>query len=449
MRRKWFRYLACVGAGVVLYLAAETVDSASSVVENGKLSRNPCGQGEAVYEFYVDGLVSGMEGTVDNPVDGGTEGQGISVVIQVPEQKLTAEQFAERLPEMVEILCERILGENASLTEVRSDLELVKEVPEFGVTVTWDSDRPEVVSSMGVVDGSAGSAEAKGNGVDGNEAAVEESVMADVSLGLDDTTKDFGEIGIQVFLEATLTNGIAEEIVEIPVVVYPPEESMEERFLAMMEELVLLEPEHVDVVLPQEFEGKKLTYHAPGHSQNLVLVFLGIVAALCLFLKEKSDLEEAKKRRENSLMEDYSDLVSEFLILTGAGYPAKAAWKKMTLDYGRSAKKGMHPLYEEMQVAVNQMETGVPETRAYADFGRRCQVRCYVKFASLLESSVSTGGKNLRRLLESEVEEAFKQRADTARRKGEELSSKLLLPMFGMLGVVMVMVVAPAFLTLG
>ena len=45
------------------------------------------------------------------------------------------------------------------------------------------------------------------------------------------------------------------------------------------------------------------------------------------------------------------------------------------------------------------------------------------------------------------MEEALKQRADIAKRKGEEVSAKLLLPMFGMLVVVMIMVVAPAFLS--
>ena len=47
------------------------------------------------------------------------------------------------------------------------------------------------------------------------------------------------------------------------------------------------------------------------------------------------------------------------------------------------------------------------------------------------------------------MEEAFKQRKDLARRRGEEASTKLLLPMFLILGTVMIMVVAPAFLTLG
>ena len=54
----------------------------------------------------------------------------------------------------------------------------------------------------------------------------------------------------------------------------------------------------------------------------------------------------------------------------------------------------------------------------------------------------------MRRHLETEMENAFSQRKDLAMRKGEEAATKLLLPMFFMLGVVMVMVAAPAFLTL-
>ena len=108
----------------------------------------------------------------------------------------------------------------------------------------------------------------------------------------------------------------------------------------------------------------------------------------------------------------------------------------------------LHPVYREMRTALNQMETGTPEIRAYGEFGRRIGLGCYIKFASLLGNSVSTGGKDLRRLLEEEMETAFRQRKELALRKGEEASTKLLIPMFLMLGVVMVMVVAPAFLSL-
>ena len=400
---RWKQALLCVVAGFVLYGLAEISDNAGSSVEKGQLFRNPCGKGDAVYEFYVDGL----DGADETPV-----------LLTVPEQKMTGEEFSARLPEIVSALCEEILGENPSLDEVRSDLKLVRELPEYGITVRWESEKPEVISDLGLV-----------------EAPVPESESGNAK-----------ETGPVVYLQAELLHGELREVVEIPVIVYPPVETMETRFLTMLEQLVVEESDRVDVILPQEFEGASLSYRTANQSGNLALVFLGLIAGGVLLMKEKSDLEAERKRREKSLMEDYPDLVSGFLILTGAGYPPMAAWKKLTMDRNHRKHVGYHPLYEEMQMAVNQMETGVAETRVYAEFGRRCQLRCYMKFASLLESSVHTGGRQLRTMLEQEVEEAFQQRTDLARRKGEELSTKLLLPMFGMLGVVLVMVIAPAFL---
>jgi len=189
-------------------------------------------------------------------------------------------------------------------------------------------------------------------------------------------------------------------------------------------------------------------YRSGDQSSNEILLGLGIVAAICLFLKEKEDAVADRKRREDQLMEDYPDFIYEFLILVGAGYSAKAAWKKMTKSYLEDVRKMRRPLCKEMQFTLNQMETGVPETRAYIEFGRRCGNRSYVKFSSLLESSISTGGKNLRKLLETEMKEAFELRTDMAKRKGEEASTRLLLRTFMMLGVVLVMVTAPAFLTM-
>ena len=405
MRRRKLGALFCVVIGILLYFLAEVLENSAEPVENGQLFRNPCGKGDAVYEFYVEGLKNGE----DTPV-----------LLTVPEQQMTEAEFSARLPEIVSVLCKEILGENPSLDEVRSDLHLVRELSEFGVTVRWESELPEVVSSLGAVTAP------KRNGNSGE-------------------TKETGTV---VYLQAELSHGTIREMVEIPVIVYPPLETMETRFLELLEELVRKEPARVEVLLPTEFEGVSVSYHPVKNSGNLALVLLGIVAGGCLLMKEKSDLEAKRKLREKSLMEDYPDLVSGFLILTGAGYPPMAAWKKLTME--RKCRKDAedHPLYEEMQVAVNQMETGMAESRVYAEFGRRCQLRCYIKFSSLLESSIYTGGKQLRALLEQEVQEAFQQRTDLAKRRGEELSTKLLVPMFGMLAVVLVMVIAPAFLSM-
>ena len=52
-----------------------------------------------------------------------------------------------------------------------------------------------------------------------------------------------------------------------------------------------------------------------------------------------------------------------------------------------------------------------------------------------------------RGVLEMEAKDAFEDRKDMARKLGEEASTKLLLPMGMMLGVVLMLIVIPAFLS--
>lgn len=398
--KRYGKYGVCVGAGCILFFLAEFVEAAENPVEKGVLRRNPCGKGDAVYEFYVDGL--------------GTGEDSIEVSVSVPEKQMNKEQFSDCVEEAVMILCQRILGENASLQEVCHDLALEKEIPEFGFRVFWESEKPEIISNMGLVD---------------NGNVPEE-----------------GEV---VYLKAALVCGKEKEIFEIPVTVVKTEDSILNQFKGCLEMLAKENMEQEEIVLPEEFDGKALTYRGKGHTQNILLILLGPVSAGCLYLKEFRDEQMKRKKREDSLLLDYPDLVSGFLILTGAGYSIKQALKKITADYKNTGKNGFHPVYEEMQITINQVETGTPEVQAYAEFGKRCGLLCYVKFAALLESTVNTGGKNMRKLMEDEMEEAFQKRTDFAKRKGEEASTRLLFPMFCMLGVVMVMVVSPALLALG
>lgn len=65
-----------------------------------------------------------------------------------------------------------------------------------------------------------------------------------------------------------------------------------------------------------------------------------------------------------------------------------------------------------------------------------------------LETAVNDRSRNVRELLRAEMTEAFELRKHGARRMGEEAGTRLLLPLFLMLGVVMVMVAVPAMLEL-
>ena len=394
--RIW-RSAVCVAAGVFFYIAAQLSGTGQTGAAEGVLKRNPAGLGDMEYTFFVDGL----------------ETSAVPVQIFVPEQKLSQEQLERRLPEIMEVLCDEIKGENPSLLEIRSDLILVEELPAYGLSVRWESEAPELVSHMGL---------------------------------LSEKRPDYEQI---VHLKAELYNGIAKEQVEIPVMILPKESTSVSRFLELLSGLAGSGEDQEEIKLPDTFEGRRLSYHEEPSSGNEILLLLGILAAFCLSFKEKNDEKVRKKKREERLLLDYPDLVSNLLVLTGAGYPVRQAWKKQVQNYQKSGKKGCHPVYEEMQITLNQMDTGMAETRAYGEFGKRIGLRCYAKLASLLESSVYMGGREMKNQLEAEMEHAFSQRKDVATRRGEEASTKLLLPMFMMLGVVMVMVAAPAFLTLG
>ena len=86
---------------------------------------------------------------------------------------------------------------------------------------------------------------------------------------------------------------------------------------------------------------------------------------------------------------------------------------------------------------------------AGGEFGRRCKLQPYLKLSSVLEQNRKAGTKNLRAILRTEMEDAFEMRKNLARRMGEEAGTKLLAPLFLMLGIVMVMIMAPAMMTMG
>ena len=91
------------------------------------------------------------------------------------------------------------------------------------------------------------------------------------------------------------------------------------------------------------------------------------------------------------------------------------------------------------------MQLGIPEIKVYERFGARSAVAAYNRFGNMLARNIRRGSAGIIELLESEAKESFAERRENVRKKGEETGTKLLLPMFGMLILVIAIVVVPAF----
>lgn len=397
--------LLCVLAGIVLFGIMEIVNP-TKPLQDGYVQRSSYGQKKDTVDLMVEAP--------------GYSDEAVAITFSVEGRQYTREQALLEMEAMGERLQTMILGENPSLSEVRTKLQLVSSDSQTGFRIRWSSSRSDII------------------GFDG-------SILAD---GIDETT------GCAVTLKAEVSDGQGDSrSFSIPVTVFPPLMSEQERWKAGLLEQIAAEEERTRTdegfYLPDEYGGEAISYHQKDDDASIWLLILGPVTAALLRARKSSEERNRKKERERKLLLDYSEVISKLQIFLGAGMTVRTAWERIALDYQSMRKRGAEerPAYEEMLQTYYQVQSGTAEGTAYAEFGRRCMLQPYLKLAGLLEQNRKTGTKNLRYLLQIEMTDAFEQRKNLARRQGEEAATKLLIPLFLMLGVVMVIVVVPAFLT--
>ena len=390
--------LGCVLGGFLLYGAAVAAGLGGSRVE--ALRRGPHGEGTTVYQVAVDGLLE----------------RETEIGIPVSERMYSQKEAEELFEQIWSELPAQILGENPSLSAVRTDLNLVSYLDEYGVRVEWRTDG-RFIDSFGKVYG--------------EEAAPE---------------------GEEVWLEAQLSDGTHQAVYELSLRVLPPLRTEEEQTIdSFLEEIRRADAAQKgeEVSLPESFGGKTLTYREPDGEPLWAFPFFGILAALLCETEEKEQKKRARERREKELLRDYPEVVSKLAVFLGAGLTVRGAWERVVKSYEQGLREGgkSRYAYEEMKTALEQMEKKIPEGKAYQEFGRSCGLQPYLKLAGLLEQNRRAGTKNLRGMMGLEMASAFEERKNLARKQGEEAGTRLLIPLFLMLGVVMVMVMAPALLS--
>ena len=179
----------------------------------------------------------------------------------------------------------------------------------------------------------------------------------------------------------------------------------------------------------------------------LVFVFLGGAAILVIIIADKKKVKDNAIKRKKELLYDYSEVVSKLTLLLGAGMTTRMAWHKIAADYKDNIEHGKavrRPVYDEICKTDYNIQAGISELKAYEQFGKRCDTREYMKLAALLQTNIRKGTKELRRLLEEETADAFEKRKNMAKIKGEEATTKLLMPMMMMLMIVMAIIMIPA-----
>lgn len=339
--------------------------------------------------------------------------------VHVAEQGLTKEEQQALLTAAEQEIAETFPGENESVDEIRKDVCIQSQYQDGQVTADWSFDSYQYVDLEGHVM---------------NDSLEEEEILvkAVVELGCDSQTLEY-----QFFFQ-------------ICPKIYSEKEKINNK---LKQELIKKNEKTNDstLILPESIDDQTIIWKEKSERMPLKLLFLGMIAAGCVPLVEKSRKQEEEKRRKEKLQSEYPELVSKLTILLGAGMTLFSAWNKIATSYSNKRKKNtipIHPLYEEMLITCHEIESGVGEARAYERFGERCGLHRYRKFCSLLVQNLRKGTRGLVQLLEQEVSDAFEERKNLAKKSGEEAGTKMLFPMMMMFGIIIVIIMVPAFLSL-
>lgn len=208
--------------------------------------------------------------------------------------------------------------------------------------------------------------------------------------------------------------------------------------------------EEQDVMLPDTVSGNEVRYVNPEHKKDYNAFYLCMFVMCLLPVLWRRERQGKLKERENQLLLDYPELVNKVMLLLSAGLTVRRSLERIGEEYQDRIRKGGERkyVYEEVCFSIQEMEHGMSETMALESFGKRCRLLPYLRFASMMNQNIRKGSEGLIQLLEVEAIEAFEKRKEQVKIMGETAGTKLLLPMVLMLGVVMVIIVVPAFMTM-
>lgn len=371
--------------------------------DEGKIQRNSYGKGKRTEEYQV---------TVENQLE------KEPFQVEVGERKYTRQEIQKIFEKVMKELDQKILGENQSLDRVEHDMNFVTALEEYPIQIQWELDHYDVMNVHGEIQ---------------QEHTREEGTLVEI--------------------RGTLTYEEESALYVTNAVVYPERKNAKEQLLSKIQNLLEEEEEKTKekemLSLLKKVDGKEIKWSKKPDTRGYYVIVLGMMAAgLIVALEKQNEAKESQERREQMLT-DYPEIMNKFTLLLSTGMTVKGVWERIVRNYEEQKEAmGIRAAYEEMSCTYYEMKGGISEAEAYERFGKRCGISAYIKFGALLSQNLRKGTKGITELLQMESVQAFENRKSRAKRLGEEASTKLLVPMFAMLAVVMVIVVVPTFLSI-
>lgn len=395
-KKKKEMLLLLISGFLVLFLVVRNEYRESLLPEKNTIIRNENGEGKRELQLEVKAK----------------DGEWQEVSFELQEREYEEEELEEMFQSAKKSVSQLILGENQALNYVFKDLNLIQEIEGFPFLLTWETSRPELIDSLGEI-----------------------------------SEQEIPSGGILIDLKVCFRYQEWEKEEIFSIRLYPDYENV---FISELKrnlkELEKNSRKESEFYLPEIFQENTLQWRYAKDNASFLLGIIFLVLLPFIDYQKDRDIHKLVKERRNQLQREYPGFISKLILYMEAGMNVDGAVFRIAEDYQKKRKKGKEKsyLYEEIVYVCKQKKNGLSQKDSYELLGKRCNLPCYKKLTGLLTQHLQKGSYGILDTLRTEAVRANEERKKQIKKQGEEMGTKLLLPMIMMLAIVMVFIMVPA-----
>lgn len=175
-----------------------------------------------------------------------------------------------------------------------------------------------------------------------------------------------------------------------------------------------------------------------GCMMKTMLGFLAGVMLMIIFpYGVQSGINSAIAAKKDAILSEFPKMVSKLTLLVNAGMLLRRAWDEVAESNQEDV------LYAEMRATSRDILEGMTIEAAMDGFATRCGVKEIRKFSSIYVQAVKRGAGESIDSMKIMADEAWEQKKQLSKQKGELAAQKLLIPNMIMFLGIMVVVVVP------
>ena len=336
--------------------------------------------------------------------------------LEIEPVLLNKEEADVQIKNLMKQLEKLILGKNESLEQVREDLLLVEYVEGYPFEIYWESDHEKLLDSTGAVD---------------REGLKEDCI---------------------VVLKATFYYSDWVWYEQFAVLVEKENLSEEEEYTRELEEFLKEaeadQRELKEWELPETFEGEPLFYQMVEEDFTiLLLVGLMFAAGIAVWIGQDQDLHNSRNKRREVFQAEYVSFSGSLSLYISAGLNLHMALQFCAKDYARRKPKE-HLLRAALVEFQKDIQNGYGFLEALEKLAEVADDANYRRLVGVLSQGMINGSQGLTALLEKEVDRTREEKRRQSKAEGERISTALIAPMLLQLGIVIALIMIPAFMNM-